>query len=49
MACPKCGCKVTYQYDEDNVNSTPFLERCANCGAIVVEEEALEEDDYPLI
>ena len=45
MACPYCECKVTYQYDDDDTFPTPGLERCANCGTIFDEEDALDEDD----
>lgn len=49
MACPKCGCKVTYWYDSgDDVMPGPDdLERCSACGHIFwIEEAADEDDDY---
>lgn len=49
MACPKCGCKVTYQYDDDweFCSVEPEDERCANCGHIFWIEDSLpEEDEY---
>lgn len=48
MACPKCGCKTTYQYDAgfDGEPATDWLERCAACGEVFdVEDHAEEEDD----
>lgn len=48
MACPKCGCKTTYQYDDgdDCGMADDRLERCAACGAVFdVEDHAEEEDD----
>lgn len=44
MACPNCGCKVTYQYDDDDVEPTEGLESCAYCGYIFDVEESLDED-----
>jgi len=44
MACPKCGCKVTYPY-----GSSDILEKCAHCGKVFDNElEGMddEEDDY---
>lgn len=46
MACPKCGCKVTYTYDDDDVMPTPGYERCAACGEIFDELDAADDDDY---
>jgi len=46
MACPECECKVTYQYDDDDVEPTPGLECCARCGFIFDVENALDEDNY---
>lgn len=42
MACPRCGCKVYYQYltDED-----PEVQRCAACGNVFHLEDAAPEDD----
>ena len=48
MACPGCGCKETYCYDEgdDMAGGDERLERCAACGLIFdVEDHAPEEDD----
>jgi hypothetical protein len=45
MACPRCECKVTYQYDDDDIFPSEGMERCAACGYIFDEDEALEEDD----
>ncbi len=52
MACPKCGCKVTYQYDDGwDLLQEPVaenLERCAACGEIfdIDDHTPEEEDDY---
>jgi hypothetical protein len=47
MACPKCGCKTHYQYDDgfDYGQSDEGLERCAACGEIFDAEDAAPEDD----
>ncbi len=50
MACPDCGCKTTYLYDEgdDMPGGDERLYRCAACGAVFdIEDEAPEEDDEP--
>lgn len=48
MACPKCKCKVCYQYDDDDYQAEDNrLERCAMCGHIFdAELEGLDDDDY---
>lgn len=49
MACPKCGCKVHYQYDDgDGVlqeRVAENLERCAACGEVFELQDAAEDDD----
>ena len=52
MACPKCGCKVHYQYDGgagwDNHHRDDCdeaLQRCAACGHVFELEDAAEDDD----
>lgn len=48
MACPKCGCKVCYQFDgdDDYGPQDERLERCAACGEVFdVEDHAYEEDE----
>ncbi len=47
MACPKCGCKVCYQYDDgdDVTPSTPDLERCSACGVVFHIEDHTDEDE----
>lgn len=45
MACPKCGCKCVYQYDEDNDVEDERLQRCAACGAVFDLDDHAEEDD----
>jgi hypothetical protein len=47
MACPKCECKTTYAYYEDDMDSDTDMERCARCGNIFYLDEALDEDDEP--
>ncbi len=52
MACPDCGCKTTYLYDEgdDMPGGDERLYRCAACGAVFdIEDEAPEEDDEPAL
>lgn len=46
MSCPKCGCKVHYQYDDspEGFGGTPNLERCAACGNIFDIEDADDDD-----
>jgi hypothetical protein len=44
MSCPRCGCKVCYQYD----GGVEDLERCAACDHIFdIEAHADEEDEEP--
>lgn len=47
MACPKCGCKVHYQYDSgwDGEQSDERLERCAACGDVFYIEDAADDED----
>lgn len=48
MACPKCGCKETYQYDhmEDcMIVADERFERCAACGEVFDIEDAADDDD----
>jgi len=47
MACPKCRCKETYQYDYnwDGLDSTEDMERCSACGHVFGIEESLSEDE----
>ncbi len=45
MACPRCGCKETYHYDDEDAPDDNW-ERCAACGVIFdIEDHADEEDD----
>jgi hypothetical protein len=48
MICPKCECKVCYHYDDecDVYLSDYELYRCAHCGNIFDELEALDDDDF---
>lgn len=49
MACPKCGCKVCYQYDDGEDFGGKVddrLERCAACGEVFdLDEHQPEGDD----
>lgn len=47
MACPRCNCKETYTYVEDDIIGLhDDQERCAACGHIFFfEDHADEEDD----
>lgn len=51
MACPGCGCKVTYQYnglDDDFNQEDEIYERCAGCGLVFdFELEGIDDDDDP--
>ncbi len=47
MACPICGCKTTYQYDEEDAPDSEY-ERCAACGVIFSIEDHTDEEDEPL-
>lgn len=49
MACPECGCKTTYLYDEgdDLPGGDERLYRCAACGAIFDLEDELDEEEDP--
>ena len=45
MACPRCGCKETNHYDDEDAPDDNW-ERCAACGVIFdIEDHADEEDD----
>lgn len=45
MACPACGCKETYEYDEEDAPDDTW-ERCAACGVVFnIEDHAPEDDD----
>lgn len=47
MACPACGCKTTYSY-EDWDAAGPLnenMQRCVACGAIFDVEDELPEDE----
>ena len=35
MACPKCGCKTVYQFDDEDEPQDDRLQRCASCGEIL--------------
>lgn len=52
MACPMCGCKTTYTYDDGDecaMQSDDSLERCAACGHIFdIEDGLYEDDDEPM-
>jgi len=46
MACPNCGCKVCYQYDDQDVGpSDENLERCSACGHIFDIVDHTPEDE----
>jgi hypothetical protein len=53
MACPKCGCKVSYPYGHDAGWDDDFedtqQERCAACGEVFhIDDHADEDDEEPL-
>lgn len=48
MACPKCGCKVTYHYDDSydgDCDGDDFWERCAACGHVFDIDLAGDDDE----
>lgn len=47
MSCPKCGCKVTYGYYEDDMDSDTDMERCAACWHIFYIDDAMDDEDEP--
>jgi len=49
MACPKCNCKVTYCYNDDDMSLDEYdMERCSACGTVFYLMDAAEDepDDY---
>lgn len=44
MACPRCGCKEVYSYDDDE-GEDDRLQRCAACGVMFDLDDHAEEDD----
>lgn len=52
MACPKCGCKTTYQCNDADATfagDDEQLERCAACGEVFDIEDHADEDDEEMI
>ena len=48
MACPKCGCKVTYTINGiDDADDGYGQERCESCGAVFFLVDAPDDDDDP--
>jgi uncharacterized Zn finger protein len=45
MACPKCGCKNVYEYDDEADPQDDRLQRCAACGEVFDLDDHAEEDD----
>lgn len=45
MACPKCGCKTVYEFDDDDDPQDDRLQRCAACGEVFDLDDHAEEDD----
>lgn len=48
MACPKCGCKTVYQFDDEDDQHDDRLQRCAACGEVFDLDDHAEEDDDEL-
>lgn len=48
MACPKCGCKTVYQFDDEDEPQDDRLQRCAACGEVFDLDDHTEEDDADL-
>lgn len=46
MSCPNCGCKVCYQYDDEDDGEDELLQRCSACGEIFdLDDHAPEDED----
>lgn len=45
MACPNCGCKVHYQFDDEDYGEDERMQRCAACGEVFDLDDAAPEDD----
>lgn len=45
MACPKCGCKTVYQFDDEDDPQDDRMQRCAACGEVFDIDDHAEEDD----
>ena len=45
MACPKCGCKTVYQFDDEEDPQDDRLQRCSACGEVFDLDDHAEEDD----
>lgn len=45
MACPECGCKVTYSIGNEDTGEDTGLMRCSACRAVIYEEDDEPEDD----
>jgi len=46
MACPKCGCRVTYCCNDDDMGLDEYdMERCSACGTVFYLMDAADEDD----
>ena len=49
MACPKCGCKTVYQFDDEEDPQDDRLQRCAACGEVFDLDDHAEEEELFLI
>lgn len=45
MACPACGCKECYQFDDEDEPTDDRLERCSACGLVFDIDDHTPEDD----
>lgn len=46
MACPSCGCKTVYPYDDEDEPDDGRLQRCAACGHVFdLDDHADENED----
>lgn len=46
MACPACGCKTTYQFNQDEFDlDDERMERCACCGEVFDVDDHTPEDE----
>lgn len=45
MACPSCGCKTVYGFDDEDEPGDDRLQRCAACGEVFNLDDHADEDD----
>lgn len=45
MACPKCGCKTVYSFEDEDEPADDLYQRCAACGEVFDLDDHADEDD----